>query len=245
MKNSQARHFRDDFRAARAAVLADAEAYARLYHALERFGRFLNPKATSLYKAAPHLTKLADESPLARLSEDCPEFHRPFESVLYTAREARNDVMHIGAKARNLTTHAVEACLVLEDALQIGLNTVKDFMVPNPVCVEMWHPLSIVRQRMLEHSFSALPVSSETSPKTWYLISDQALASFLGRSQVRSERLSMSIEEARNQGLSLVEAGILRAETSVSDALGKMGQLPLLVVARDEIVGIVTAFDLL
>ena len=122
MEDLHARHFRDDLRAARAAVLADAEAYALPYHALERLGRFLCPKARNLSAVAKHLETLAEDSPLSRLSKEWPEYHRPFSALLSTARVARNDMMHVGARARHLTTLAIEGCLILEDALQQKLN---------------------------------------------------------------------------------------------------------------------------
>lgn len=245
MENSHARYFRDDLRAARAAVLADAEAYALPYHALERLGRFLYPKAKNLGAVAEYLEKLADDSPLSRLGEQWPEFHHPFDALFATARHARNDVMHVGAKARHLTTHAIEACLILEDALQKILNTVADFMVPNPLYVETWHPLSMVRQRMLEHAFTNLPISSSLPDEDWHMISDHQLAVFLGETDNRVERIATSIDDARHMGLETTKAVIVDADTPVSEALRRMGTQPLLVGARGRVVGIVTAFDLL
>ena len=130
-------HLRDELKAARAAVLANAEAYAEPLHALERLGRFLNPAARGLAHLRSAMNALAEQSPLSSsIPGEWPAFHRDFPSLFETVRDSRNDVMHVGARARHLTTHLVEACTILEDALQQGLDKVADFMVQGVVTAQ-------------------------------------------------------------------------------------------------------------
>lgn len=246
MDATQRRFFRNELRRVRARALADAEAYAEPLHALERLGRFLDPGAFTLGRASKALSGIAAESNLAqKLSERWPQYHRPFPRLLRTVTEARNDVMHIGARARHLTTHAVEVCLVLEDALQNGLDRVSDFMVADPVVIERWQPLSLLRQQMLEHSFTFLPIRPATPDGGWLLVADHHLARFLGERKGRLDRLAMSVGRALDDGLGHEAARVIEADTPVSAAREQLEDRPFLVRSEDRILGIVTAFDLL
>jgi hypothetical protein len=77
--------------------------------------------------------------------------HVPFPLLYGIVKDARNEALHQGAFARHLTVHAIELSLVLEDAMRRSFENpvVGDFMVRNPVCAELWQPLSFVRQQML------------------------------------------------------------------------------------------------
>lgn len=156
--------------------------------------------------------------------------------------------MHVGARARHLTTHAVEVCLILEDALQAGLNTVADFMVPDPVIAERWQPLSYLRRQMLEHSFTFIPLRPESPHDDWQLIADHQLARYLsGRDEpgTRLRQLAESIADAIDNDLETSEAEYLDAFTAIEDAREAFGAHPRLVREGDRVVGIITAFDLL
>ncbi len=244
----QRRVFRDEMREARGRVLADAEAYASPLHVLERLGRYFNPGATSLWHIRDHLCSLAADSPLSELVPDVwHAFHRPFPSLLDTIRRSRNDVMHIGAKARHLTNHLIEACLILEDALAKGLTTIAHFMVSDPVTVADWQPVSLVRLRMLSHSFTFIPVRPADESSEWVLVADHHLARFLGaggQSQ-RAKRLAMSIRDALASGLGSTVAEFIDPHTLIEVAIEQLQARPILVGTQEQVVGIVTAFDLI
>lgn len=227
-------------------VLADAEAYARPLHVLERLGRFLDPGAQNLGRAHVPLSEVASSSPLARtVPTQWPAYHRAFQSLLWTVREYRNDAMHVGARARHLTRHVVEVCLVLEDALSEGLSEVADFMVSSIVFVNRWQPVSYLRQQMLENSFTYIPVAPE-GEEPWLLIADHQLAQFLSDRSDRKQRLATTVEDAlASEELGWSEARKILATASIPEAVRQMRAEPLLVESDKKVVGIVTAFDLL
>ena len=84
--------------------------------------------------------------------------------------------MHQGAYARILTDHAVDITIILEDALMSELSKVSQFMVRDVVEAKPWQPVSFVRQQMLKHSFSYIPVRHKD---TWKLISEHSVAQYL------------------------------------------------------------------
>lgn len=246
LTRQQLRHFRDEFRAARAAALADAEGYKEPLHALERFGRFLEPSARSLWDATDVLSDIATRSCLANdLPQHWPEFHSHFRGLLASTRHARNDVMHVGSRARHLTTHAAEVCAILEDALQEDLNTIADYMVRNIVFVESWYPVSELRRRMLENSFTFVPVRPGDGHGEWRLVGDHHLAQYLGDRQGRQKRLSSSVRDATDNGLGWEAAHLVDAKATLDEVRQDLEQRPILVTTNDHVVGILAAFDLL
>ncbi len=160
--------------------------------------------------------------------------------------------MHEGAYARHLATHAVRLALILEHALMNGLNLVREVMVPNPICAEMWQPLSFIRRTMLESSFSHLPVrTSNDGQCEWKLVSDEALARYLMGAhdeEEKKKRLVQSLAAAvAEEGLSLCATKPCEQEDMISKVMAGWNGLPILVMRKDsaELVGILTAFDLL
>ncbi|WP_309896069.1 hypothetical protein [Archangium sp.] len=174
--------------------------------AIERLGSFLsNGNGTGLRQYQEHISEVAKKSPLALDPEATDNLSIPFGTLYTLVNRARNDALHQGAYARNLTTHAVELAIILEDALMTESNTVRDFMIRSPVCASLWQPLSFVRQTMLENSFSYLPVLDQAGEKKqWKLISDRALATYL-READRKNRLKQTLGEAVRNGLLALE----------------------------------------
>ena len=124
--------------------------------------------------------------------------------------------------------------------------TVGDYMVRNPICAELWQPLSFIRQQMLANSFSFLPVKSAAG---WCLVSDLEIAPYLGTDfGERRKRFAKSLATA---GIPLRSAKCCGVATSVTEALRMLeeDQRALLVCGKEEgqqsLVGIVTPFDLL
>jgi hypothetical protein len=239
--------FANQLRNAREAALKDAEAFDGILHAVERLGRFLTKRSDgNLGQYGSKLQEIAARSPLA---EEVPKRFRglltTFSSLLDLVRHARNDAFHEGASARHLTGHAIELALILEDALRSSeAPVVADYMVRNPVCAELWQPIGFVRQQMLASSFSFLPVLSKH--RIWCLVSDRAIAAYLGRSWPdRKDRMASLLGEAP---IELKRAKLVQEDTSLDKALTALKDAPLLVRQKGKhprILGIVTAFDLL
>jgi hypothetical protein len=99
---------------------------------------------------------------------------------------------------------------------------------------------------LLMHSFSYLPVRDLQG--AWKLVSDQALARHLqGLSNgERGRRLAQSLQDS---GLPLVDAVEVAENSPVSSVVKELDSRPVLVVREvngcTELVGLVTAFDLL
>jgi CBS domain-containing protein len=254
----QARYFRGQLREARAAALKDAEGFSEILLCLERIGQFLTGSQRGLGKYQVEVCKLAGRSPLA---QEIPERHRawhaPFDVLFQLVRTGRNEAVHEGAYARHLATHAIQIAITLEDALMATGQTARDFMVSDPVCANFWEPVSFVRQKMLQNSFSFLPVlRHDTSPATWRLVSETGLAKHLhsippgGESRPnRKERLAMSLGDAVNAGLLEPESvELARPETPVHEVAQHLTGRPVLIVHPEDVtqlVGILTAYDLL
>ena len=246
-----AQHFRDQFRAARAACVQDAEGFQEILFVVERLGFMLtnDPKAGSLHAYKPAIEKLSTISGLAsEIPKRWRHLHTPICELYDIVRIARNDALHQGAFARHLTTHAVELALILEDALMDDSNKVSDFMTRDVLVAHEWQPISFVRQQMLINSYSYIPLQRQVygAPK-WYLISDYNLARCMpSNSKEKKIRYLQTIKELGDD-LEVEEAVLCEADSSVEEARSKLTSRPLLVTHGSdsrEILGIITAFDL-
>ena len=170
--------FRDRLREARYGALADAEGFQQMCFAFEALGTRLRKDSGSLEKYSPHLCAL--------VARNLPIGFEDFATLFETVKQARNDVMHTGAYARNAAVSAVQLCLLIEEAILSELQkkketktarkVVADFMVRSPVTAEPWHTVGHARRLMLLNSFSYLPLFWEG---TWHLLSDMAMARML------------------------------------------------------------------
>lgn len=245
--------FRDQLRAARAAVLKDSEAYDEVVLVLERLGRYLlRTREIGLSKYERTLTSLATNSPLAdAIPSQYRECHLPFATLFDLVRDARNSAVHEGAVARHLSANALEVALILEDALMSNSRTIGDFMVRDPRVALPWQPLSMIRQVMLSHSFSYLPVRTPDPSGQWRVVADFELARFFREASDASQRharMAMPLRDAVERGqVELREVTCVGALTRIDEILGKIDALPTLVIedSNAELIGIVTAFDLL
>lgn len=258
LNRETAMFFAKDLRTARLAALADAQAFDKIVHAVERLGSYIEGKQGTLNKYREALVCLSEKSSLA---EDIPKEFRglmaPFGELYEHVRIARNDALHQGAFARHLTSHAINLAIVLEDALSHCLESkVSDFMVRSPVCAELWQPLAFIRQQMLANSFSYLPVLEEdeklTDGEEWCVVSDNAIAIYLGPERdgsTRKERLGRTLKNAREEGLTVLKPiKTFEEKATVKDALDHFKAEHVLLVrgpTRGSLLGILTAFDLL
>jgi CBS domain-containing protein len=199
------------------------------------------------------LAPIAARAP-SDLHERLPGLFSPFEVLFEIVRQARNDAMHTGAYARRATAKALELCLVLEDGLMAtggrGMRKVKDYMVREPTTVKEWAPLAKVRQLMLLHSFSNVPVFIERE-RTWYLVNELEVARFLRGSRAeRDLRLGMTVERAFIGGLRRRKAIEITPNQDVNAVLGQENEnggasLWLVVDEHRQLLGVLTPFELM
>lgn len=237
----ESRYWLAQLREARAKALADAEGFDAILFTLEGFGQVLcGEPGRGLGDYGPALKTLT----IGKESHNAED--RRFETLFSMVRRVRNDAMHQGAIARNATALCVELALMLEDGLLAEATTVGDYMITAPVEAKLFESLGAIRRTLLTHSFSYLPVRDDGGQ--WKLVSDQALARHLqGCSNgERGRRLVRSLRESR---LPLLDATQVEDGTPVSSVLDQLDSRPVLVVREvngsSELVGLVTAFDLL
>jgi len=129
------------------------------------------------------------------------------------------------------------------------MSTVADFMVAAPLAAELWQPVSHVRHLMLANSFSFIPVAPGNKRGAWRMIADYHVAQYLrgvGVSE-RRRRLARPVKDAlASRALGFHPATTVRADAPVAEIVTRMGDHPVLVQSsRGDVVGILTAFDLL
>ena len=157
LRDDHARAFYlNELRSARIAALADAEGFMTVIHTLELMGQKLTGSIGDLGKYKKKLNCVAGLSSLSRKAD--PTYHVKFSTLYDELQRARNDAVHQGAYARILTDHAVDITIILEDALMSKSSEVSQFMVRDVVEAKPWHPISYVRQQILKHGFSYLPI---------------------------------------------------------------------------------------
>lgn len=243
------RFFRNELRNARAATFRDSENFSEILFVLERFGSFLLGQPGNLGKYEACITEVASASPLHGVYGQA--WGTKFGNLFRVVRQARNDSMHIGAYARHAANNSVLISMILEDALMAEADTLQEFMVQDPVCAELWQPIGLIRQRMLANSFSFLPLRHAGSPAKWALVADVQLAKHLrgAGTAERSKRMAQSLESAVSSGeILLSDAQCFGSETKVTDVMSFIDQKPILLFnsdSHDNLVGLVTAFDLL
>ena len=243
------RRFRDELRAGRARTQRNAEGFGDIVRVVERLAQYRGANGSGLGHYASTVRNLAEESPLASaLPQERRLYLEPFDVLFESTRRGRNLSVHEGAYARNVATHAVQLALILEDAMQATMTTVQDFMVRNPTCAELWEPVALIRQKMLVNSYSSLPVFLPDRG-TWHLVSDLAVARYLPRADwtARKKALAKRLEAAADEGLLLLPATVVDADGPATEVIGELTDRPVLVTGErpDQILGILTAFDLL
>jgi len=247
-------HFRDELREARAETFRDAEAFDQVLFAIERLGSFIADRIGTLKEYEKPLRQKASLSPLAEvIPKQLPDWHAPFSTLYALIQVARNEALHQGAFARHLTTHAVELCIILEDALMNEASRARDFMVTNPVCARVWEPISSIRRTMLINAFSYLPVAMDTEThRGWHLVSDLEIARYLrdtSNGKPRPERLAANLQQAvKAKQIRLIPGKTCNPDQDIVSVLSNCMGVPVLVVDQNyphELRGLITPFDVL
>lgn len=231
-------------REARALLLRDAEGFdlaaGVLEHVGQQYGRSVK---TSLAKHKPALMNL--------IHLGAPQHHDEANRLFEVVREARNTAIHDGAWVRHLGLRLAELFLFIETAILSHMTLVKDMMVTGPTTAQPWQQLADVRRTLLLNSFSYLPVLMAAPTAGWHLIADHELVRFLANASgdTRRDLLSKSVTEAVGAGLTLIKAEPISEDQTIASIRTGSLTTPLLVVRStkhdDQLVGIITAFDLL
>lgn len=246
--------YRDKLREARYAALADSEAFEDICFAIESLGARLSTKnLIGLNDYKPNLKKLSEKSLLYKgLISGHSYLFSNFDILFERLKSARNDMMHTGAFARNATNYSIELCTILEDAImqdpvQPENKTVAFYMVKSPVVAELWHPLGYVRQKMLAHSFSYLPIYISESSE-WKLISDICIIKITRNisETKRREIMRMTIGELIKQNqLDLKCTKPIEISTPINSLDLTKNQGLWLIQKDQHLVGIISPFELL
>ena len=241
----QAVYFRSKLRAARDAALHDSEGYQQVLFGVEQFGRQMwpMPRPAGLGQLQCRFRQF-----LSICFESESPFHAEFDSLYSMMVDGRNDAMHVGAVARRLTVSCVRIAIMLEDALMATSMknelTIQHYMVYPVVRTYEWQPIGLIRQTMLESSFSYLPFRQDDE---WRFVSADTICRYL-QHKCRRYRLTMTLSQAVSDGLKTRGAKKVCPEASVRCVLNKIcGDEPVLVI-RDEtndLIGIANSFDLM
>ena len=236
--------------------MADAEGFQKMCFAFEVLGARLRNDSGTLEKYRHYLRQL--------VVINSPIGFEDFDTLFEAVKEARNDVMHTGAYARNAAVPAIQLSLLIEDAIMSQLEkkketmaarkTVADFMVRSPVKAEPWHTVGHVRRQMLLHSFSYLPIFWEGK---WCLISDMAMASMLQplsnahRNLLAAKRIQEVLGGEASK-LQLLPAVTVVATCEVGELLSRDQHPGLWLVVNacedkglEELVGVLSPFELM
>lgn len=258
-------------RTARATILADAEAFVQATAVLEYVGQVGGKNtAHGLGHYRAEIVALAKETGRFEKAKDERDLHCLFDTVL----AARNSAAHTGSYARHLSSRLVELILILEEAIIHGeprmsqktsakqddtsfkFTKVKHLMVGGPITAFDWNTLGQIRTLMLEHSFTYIPVKrADGLEPRWILISDAWLMATLRKATSRTawnKALGMTVgavlAECDQQKLHSMAANFCDDSDTIASIVDRLSDRPLLVRPSnrpEEIVGIITAYDLL
>ena len=253
LPREQARSLRRDLKTAVTGFASGTGDLAGLFNQIERIAQYVKGSPhVDLAKAKGALKSFVAQSTSARPCETgLPGVS--FDLLYEEVRKARNDLAHTGTEAALASRNVGALAVVLMGALAMaaqGKNglTVEDAMVSNPTCAQAWQTLADVRRTMLVNDYSALPISDGSCASHWRCVDAKRLAAYLLDPKDRKEREKMELSAALtcDTPLLTLDAPAVPPCTLVKCA---MEELPAIVVRqvsdKPEIVGIVTAFDLL
>ena len=242
--------YRDGIRTARYAVTEKGAGYEVIVQAVERLGAYLWNPGADAGKFGTLWRYKKDLRDLVRDFVVIEHFDRVYERV----RNGRNAGVHQGAEARPLIQNAVELAIMLEHALReaSGMNKAREVMVSPVVRTYTWEPVAQARQKMLAESYSALPLwqkKCEGCEGGWSVITADAIVKWLQQvpSTCRKEREKMQLSGAIREGLKTANACKTGPEEEIKlpDDGWCGGVLLVTNGEKHDLIGIVTAFDLL
>ena len=254
-----ARELRQDLKAALTAYASRKGDIGAILNEIERVGQYVsgNPD-TALGMAEKSMRRLVKRYARARL-DDTGLPGVGWKDLYHSVRHARNDLAHTGSEAALAGTRTAALATVLMEALakaakENATQRMRDVMVSNPTCAQTWQTLADVRRTMLVNDYSVLPLRDGDCGAKWMSVRAEDLAGYLstGDDFKRRETLGEAIESC-DARLLLHGVPALSEEVPIDRVWSESGlELPIVVTRRlgaeseeSEIVGIVTAFDLL
>ena len=258
ISSDAARALRGDLKAALTGFANGRGSLEALLHEIERIAKYVsgNPDI-ALGPAKEAMTGLVRRHEPARLADTgLPGVDW---DILYGGVvRGRNDIAHTGTQAaltgvRVAALSTVLLAALAEPAKENDMTTMKDVMVSNPMCAHNWQTLSDLRRTMLVNDYSALPLrDGGADADKWDCVRAEELAAFLARERRRGR--GCTLEEALSGGCGSRMRVYLADTAEVDTPLVKLldraePRLPVVVTrrvgSRREVIGIVTAFDLL
>lgn len=243
-------HFLACFRDARANTLKDIENFNDIIIAIESFGSFLSNKILSGFGDYKCIIK---EFVTKFLCDYETEF---FETKYDIVRTTRNESIHSGVFARNVSTHSLELLLIIEGALLSFMSkthsTVGSFMVNNVIVAQPWQTVKIVRNIMLTNSFTHIPVYHKDD---WCLVSETDIINFLGVNYYDKSRKENSvktiqelIESKSYRKIEVVHKPLTESLEEIKNCFLSNCGRPILIVNnihKNQLLGIITPYDIL
>ena len=227
-------------------------------HEIERIAKYVSGKPRiTLGQAKDRMREFVAEYAPARL-DDTGLPGVGWLELYDRVVDCRNDIAHTGTAAALAGTRVTTLATVLLAALADRargeeMRCVKDVMVSNPVCAHGWQTLADLRRTMLVNDFSALPLSDGLNEDgSWRCVRAEELAAALAREDdvPRVRTLAELLSDEHESSRFIYRAIVVKEKEPRASLLGEAAlQLPVVVMRSDagltELVGIVTAFDLL
>ena len=253
-----ARGLRADLKGALTGFANGRGSVEAVLHEIERIAQYVSGK--------PHVTLRQATKPMKRLVRryapgrlvDTGLPGVGWDELYDRVVDGRNDIAHTGTEAalagtRVATLATVLSAVLTELARNEDMVRVRDVMVSNPVCAHGWQTIADLRRTMLVNDYSALPLSrGPEDDGTWGCVRAEELAAFIAREDRSARGFTLAEVRADERGvsLSIYPANVVQECSPVKTLPGEaVPQLPVVVTrtvdGRSEIVGIVTAFDLL
>ena len=254
---SAARELRRDLKDALTAFASGRGSVESLLHQIERIARYVTGKpSVDLKKAGGRMKRLVRRFVPGRINDTgLPGIG--WEDLYSAAVKGRNDLAHTGTAGALVGTRVATMATVLlaalaEVAKEKGVGKVKDIMVSNPVFAHCWQTLADLRRTMLVNDFSVLPLNNDDAKdRKWRCVRAEELADFLAQGGNRDGcTLADALSGESCTRMRVYCARIVCEDEEQGKLLGRDAlNLPVVVgrtvEGRCEIVGIVTAFDLL
>ena len=253
-----ARALRGDLKGALTGFANGRGSVEALLHEIERIAKYVTGcPDIALHRATEAMTSLVGSHAPARLADTgLPgvEWGDLYRRVVW----GRNDIAHTGTEGALTGTRVAALATVLLGALaelvkENELTTMKDVMVSNPMCAHDWQTLADLRRTMLVNDYSALPLrDGGTDEEKWDCVRAEELAAFVTRENRRARGCTLADALSGEWGsrMRVYAADAVKEEAPLGQLLaGAESRLPVVVTrkvgTRREMVGIVTAFDLL
>ena len=254
---SAARELRRDLKDALTAFASGRGSVESLLHQIERIARYVTGKPdVALGRARKRMKRLVRCFAPALIDNTGLPGVR-WDDLYSAVVEGRNDLAHTGTEAalvgvRVATLATVLLAALAEVAKGKSVVEVKDIMVSNPVFAHGWQTLADLRRTMLVNDFSVLPLNyGEAKGCQWRCVRAEELASFLAKNRkALGCTLTDVLDGKCGDRMCVPPACIVHENTERGKLLGQNARRLPVVVGRKvreryEIVGIVTAFDLL